>query len=262
MRYEDRSTWRVSNTPVKKQISDEIQKALVGVLERNQSPLVKQLVRHGLATIDATNRAKQIIRHLDASWRLADRTVSYKLRQREEPGWAAYRDSWADSARRSVIVFEVFERNRLHDGSPRAVQKAVRGWTRKLTPPEHRISAKPMPAVEWGSGIAEALIWTLERELMRPLRFSRRPSGEIYGAELDVLVAMFEVAVRTGIVPDRKLLRGKGTRRPGSARWFANRIRRRRNLTKREGVRGLRACDIVAGQKRWNHQQRISGVPF
>jgi hypothetical protein len=116
-----------------------------------------------------------------------------------------------------------------------------------------------MTAVEWESGIAEALIWTLERELMRPLRFSRQPSGETYGAELDVLVAIFEVAVQKGIVPDRKLLRGKGTRRPGSARWFVNRIRRRRYLTKREGVRGLTACDIVVGQMRWNRQQPVSG---
>jgi hypothetical protein len=186
----------------------------------------------------------------------ADRTVSYKLRQRQDPGWAAYRDSWADAARRTAIVFEVFERTRRHDGSLRAVQKAVRGWTRKLTPPEHRIRAKPMPSVEWEAAIAEALIWTLERELMRPLRFSRRPSGEIYGAELDVLVALFEVAVRTGLVPDRTLLRGKGTRQPGSARWFVSRIRRRRNLTKGEGVSALTANDIVVRQKLLNHQQR------
>jgi len=206
------------------QIYDEVEKALVGVLERSQSPLV-----------DPTNRAKQIIRHLDAAWRLADKTVSYKLRQRRGPEGAAFRDSWADITRRSAIVSETFEHSRRHDGSPRAVQKAVRGWTRKLTPPEYRLKPRPMPPTVWENDIADALIEFLERELMRPLRFSRSSSGKTYGAELEVLVAMFNVAVKTGILPDRKLLRGKGTRQPGSANWFVSRIRHRRKQAKRNG---------------------------
>jgi hypothetical protein len=113
------------------------------------------------------------------------------------------------------------------------------------------MKVKPMSSVVWESDIAAALIRALERELMRPLRFSRRPSGEPYGAELDVLVSMFEIAVREGVAPDRKLLRGKGTRQPGSARWFVSLIRRRRNQTKREGAPGLTAYDIVVGQKLW-----------
>jgi len=217
------------------QIYDEVEKALVGVLERSQSPLVSQLVRYGLATVDPTNRAKQIIRHLNAAWRLADKTVSYKLRQRGGPEGAAFRDSWADITRRSTIVSEAFEHNRRHDGSARAVQKAVRGWTRKLTPPEHRLKPRPMPPTVWENDIADALIEFLERELMRPLRFSRSSSGKTYGAELEVLVAMFNVAVKTGILPDRKLLRGKGTRQPGSANWFVSRIRHRRKQAKRNG---------------------------
>jgi hypothetical protein len=119
-----------------------------------------------------------------------------------------------------------------------------------------------MPLVEWEVDIAGTLIRVLEKELMRLLRFSRRPSGETYGAELDVLVGMFEFAVREGIVRNRKLLRGKGTRQPGSARWFVNRIRRRRNRTKYEGVRGLTAYEIVAGQRLRNRQRRTPEVPF
>jgi hypothetical protein len=83
----------------------------------------------------------------------ADRTVSYKLRQREDLGWS---DSWSDPARRT-------------------------GWERKLTPAEHRVKPNPIPGVEWEYEITDALIRALERRLMRPLRFSRRPSGGTYG---------------------------------------------------------------------------------
>jgi hypothetical protein len=113
------------------------EKALINVLGVSpKSRLLGQLVRYGIITLDPKFRAKQIIIHLYTAWRFADKTVSYKLRQRRDTSWSGYRDSWADHARRSAIVFQTFERNRRHDGSPQAVQKAVRGWTRKLTPPD------------------------------------------------------------------------------------------------------------------------------
>jgi hypothetical protein len=155
-----------------------------------------------------------------------------------------------------VIVCETFERYRRRDGSALAMRKAARGWERKLTPAEHRIKPKLAPPVEWEYDIADALIKALERELMRPLRFSRQPSGEVYGPELDLLVAMFEVAVRTGLLPNRKLLRGKETRQPGSAVWFASRIRHHRDQAKYNGAWPLTASVIVAKQKRWNRRSR------
>ena len=246
----------VTVPPMRNQLYDKVQIALVVSLERDRSPLVRQLLRCGLATIASTNRAKQIIGHLHAAWRLADRTVSYKLRQRRDPEWLAYRDSWADMFRRGAIVFETIERNRRRDGRRRAVQKAVRAWTRKLTPAEHRLSANPMPKVEWEYEIADALIRVLERELMRPLRFSRRPFGDTYGADLEVLVAAFDVAVKAGIFPDRNLLRGKGTRRPGSANWFVSRIRYHRNQGAHNGARNLTVDQIVTNQKLQNRRRR------
>jgi hypothetical protein len=183
------------------------------------------LHRDGCAEPEA--RAESIATDVDAAWRLADRSFLYRQRQRRATGGEDFANAWSMHQTRFYVVMDRFERSRRRDGTPIAATRAAMRWDSELRPTGQTFRQKR--AVQWTERIADALIEELEAGLRHGLRFSRTLAGSASGPTIRVLVAFCEIAIKEGISPARlDLVRGKGVRRPGSAQWFSNKIRKRR----------------------------------
>jgi hypothetical protein len=180
-------------------------------------------------------RADAILYAVDQAWRLEDRAVLYWWRQRKTSQWEEFRKKWAEHTRRGRVSFDAFDRLKSKIGPQAAASKAGELWDKfiKRHPRDLRLKADAMPMLVWETRIGEVLIKELEKQLGRPLRFSRynEGAGPVGGPDLRLLGELFAVAKADRALPWE--LRARRARHlasavPGSEKWFAHMIERLR----------------------------------
>jgi hypothetical protein len=172
----------------------------------------------GQGEADIERRARWLARRLEHAGRFAGEMWQAQRERLDERklihGWTN------DVIARTHLVTGSFERNVGKLGKAEATRRTLRHWGRRLLAKDRvgiRLPVRRRPT--WGEVVGDALIEALEDELGRSLRNPRRK--EALG-EIEVLVEAFALITRITTPP--ALTRGKGIRRPGSARWFASRI--------------------------------------
>jgi hypothetical protein len=172
--------------------------------------------------------ALRILAEIDQALRFEVQRLSYMLRQRRSPSGRAFQKSWSEHTRRGRLSFATFDRLKRKLGGPEAAARAAKIWNepigRRLG--EETVRAQAMPMLVWETAIGNVLIDELQRHLNRKLRFSRGATGP----DIRLLVELYSIAATecsrvTGVLDHP---RGKRARKPGSASWFANKLRYQR----------------------------------
>jgi hypothetical protein len=175
------------------------------------------------------DQVSEVIKALHHGWKLAEVEYGYEHKM---PAPEIDRQevlSVVAARRRFSKAREVYNAKRDKKVVPakanRAAQAYLRNQPEHLTKEELTANVR-ITARHWDDCIADALIYSLEDKLGRPIVFRRNGNGFGRNYDLLVLEAFFRVAAeRARERPDT--IRYKQVRDIGSATWFASRLRTR-----------------------------------